>query len=136
MRRRLVLIATSIVASAAFSASAHAAFFAGEPLDGPSADIRSVGDVDIARDGTGAVAYVKRDGGVDHVFVSRLVSGAWAAPERVDVGVDAASSQPVVAASDGGRLAVAWIEGGSVFVSVRLVPTHVPRTKICWRGEK
>ncbi|WP_445151180.1 PKD domain-containing protein [Baekduia sp. Peel2402] len=119
MRRRLVLIATSIVASAAFASSAHAAFFAGEPLDGPSADIRSVGDVDIARDGTGAVAYVKRDGGVDHIFVSRLVNGGWAAPERVDVGVDATSSQPVVAASDGGRLAVAWIGGGTVFASVR-----------------
>jgi len=119
MRRRLVLIATSIAASVAFAPSAHAAFFAGEPLDGPSADIRSVGDVDIARDGTGAVAYVRRDGGVDHVFVSRLAGGAWSAPERVDVGIDAASSQPVVAASDGGRLAVAWIEGGSVFASVR-----------------
>jgi hypothetical protein len=122
MRRRLALIATSIAATAGLAGAAgpaHAAFFAGEALDGPSADIRSVGDLDIARDGTGAVAYVKRDGGVDHVFVSRLLNGAWAAPERVDPGVDAAGSQPVVAASDGGRVAVAWIAGGYAFASVR-----------------
>jgi hypothetical protein len=124
MRRRLALIATSIATSAALvgavaTVPAHAAFFPGESVDGPSADIRSVGDLDIARDGTGAVVYVKRDGGVDHVFASRLVGGAWSAPERVDAGIDAASSEPVVAASDGGRLAVAWIQGGSVFTSVR-----------------
>jgi hypothetical protein len=121
MRRRLALIATSIavLAPAAAAGPAHAAFFAGEPVDGPSPDIGSVGDIDIARDGTGAVVYVKRDGGVDHVFVSRLANGAWQPPERLDAGIDAASSQPVVAASDGGRLAAAWISGGSVFTIVR-----------------
>jgi hypothetical protein len=121
MRRRLALIVTSIaaLAPAAAAGPAHAAFFAGEPIDGPSADIRSVGDIDIARDGTGGVVYVRRDGGVDHVFISRLTGGAWSGPERLDVGIDAASSQPVVAASDGGRLAVAWISGGSVFAAVR-----------------
>jgi hypothetical protein len=121
MRRRLALIATSIavLAPAAAAGSAHAAFFAGDPIDGPSADVRSVGDIDIARDGTGAVVYVRRDGGVDHVFASRLVNGAWSAPERLDAGIDAPSSKPVVAASDGGRLAVAFISGGSVFAIVR-----------------
>lgn len=121
MRRRLALIATSIavLAPAAGAGPAHAAFFAGDPVDGPSADIRSVGDVDIARDGTGAVVYVRRDAGVDHIFISRLINGAFQPPERVDAGIDAASSQPVVAASDGGRLAVAWISGGSVFTVVR-----------------
>jgi hypothetical protein len=118
MRRRLAFIATSIAVLAPAGA-AHAAFFTGEPIDGPSADVRSVGDLDIARDGTGAVAYVRRDGGVDHIFVSRLVGGAWQAPERVDAGVDASSSQPVVAASDGGRLAVVFISGGSALAAVR-----------------
>jgi hypothetical protein len=121
MRRRLALIATSIavLAPAAASTTAHAAFFPGEAVDGPSADIRSVGDVDMARDGTGAVAYVRRDAGVDHIFVSRLAGGAWLPPERVDAGIDASSSTPAVAASDGGRLAVTWISGGSVFTIVR-----------------
>jgi hypothetical protein len=119
MRRRLAFIVTTIAALTAVEGAAHAAFFAGAPVDGPSADIRSVGDVDIARDGTGAVAYVRRDGGVDHIFVSRLTGGAWQAPERVDLGLDATAATPAVAASDGGRLTVVFIAGGSVFAVVR-----------------
>ncbi len=119
MRRRLAFIVTTIAALAAVPGAAHAEFYAGAPVDGPSADIRSVGDVDIARDGTGAVAYVRRDGGLDHIFVSRLVNGAWQAPERVDIGLDATAATPAVAASDGGRLAVVFIAGGSSFAVVR-----------------
>jgi hypothetical protein len=119
MRRRLAFIVTTIAALSAVPGAAHATFFAGEPVDGPSADVRSVGDVDIARDGTGAVAYVRRDGGVDHIFVSRLVNGAWQAPERVDIGLDAPAATPAVAASDGGRLAIVFIAGGSSFAVVR-----------------
>jgi hypothetical protein len=118
MRRRLAFIVTTFAALTP-AAAAQAAFFPGEPIDGPSADIRSVGDIDVARDGSGAVTYVRRDGGVDHIFVSRLVSGAYQPPERVDAGIDAASSQPVVAASDGGRVVVVFISGGSAFASVR-----------------
>jgi hypothetical protein len=119
MRRRLAFIVTTIAALTAIPSAAHAAFFAGEPVDGPSADVRSVGDLDIARDGTGAVAYVRRDAGVDHIYVSRLAGGTWAPPERVDVGIDATASTPAVAASDGGRLVVVFIAGGSSFAVVR-----------------
>ncbi|HWH94887.1 MAG TPA: hypothetical protein VNT03_13590 [Baekduia sp.] len=118
MRRRLAFIVTTIAVLAP-AGGAHAAFFTGEPIDGPSADIRAVGDVDVARDGTGAVAYVRSDGGVNHIFVSRLVGGTWQPPERVDAGIDAASSTPAVAASDGGRLAVVFTSGGSAFAVVR-----------------
>ncbi|MDX6729442.1 MAG: hypothetical protein QOK49_4247 [Baekduia sp.] len=118
MRRRLAFIVTTLAALVP-TGVAHAAFFAGEAIDGPSADIRSVGDLDIARDGTGAVTYVKRDAGIDHIFVSRLVDGTYQPPERVDAGIDAPGSQPVVAASDGGRLVVVFIAGGSSFAAVR-----------------
>ncbi len=104
------------------AAGAHAAagkFFAAAAVDGPSADIQSLGDVDIARDGTGALAYVRRDGGVDHLFVSRLVDGAWQPPERIDAALAGAGAQPVVAVADGGRLAVAFISGGSLFTVAR-----------------
>ena len=62
-------------------------YFPGETVDGPSADIQRLGDVDVGRDGTGALVYVKRDGGVDHVFASRLIEGSWQPPERVDAGL-------------------------------------------------
>src|SRR4051812_12885312 len=118
MRFRLATIATTLAALIP-AATAQAGFFGSEPIDGPNPDIQSLGDVDVARDGNGAAAYVKRDGGVDHIYVSRLVNGTWAAGERVDAGLDAASSQPVVAASDGGRLAVVFISGGQAFAAVR-----------------
>jgi hypothetical protein len=117
MRRSLALIGA--LGALVLAAPARAAFFAGEALDGPSADIQALGGVDVARDGTGGLVYVKRDGGVDHIFVSRLAGGAWQTPERVDQGLSAASSQPVIAASDGGRLAIVFVSGGEVFGVVR-----------------
>jgi hypothetical protein len=119
MRRRLAFIATTIAVLAVPVGSAQAAFFKADAVDGPSADIKAVGDMDIARDGSGAVAYVKADGGVNHIFVSRLVGGSWQAPERVDTGSDAPGSTPAVAASDGGRLVVVYDGGGSTYATVR-----------------
>jgi PKD domain len=121
MHRRLVLLAVlaPLVLPAAAGAAVPGRYFAGEPVDGPSADIQSLGDLDVARDGTGALAYVKRVGGIDHVFVSRLVNGVFQAPEQVDAGLGGAGSQPTVAASDGGRLVVAFASGGGVFSAVR-----------------
>jgi hypothetical protein len=121
MHRRLVLLAVlaPLVLPAAAGAAVPGKYFAGEPVDGPSADIQSLGDLDVARDGTGALAYVKRVGGIDHVFVSRLVNGVFQAPEQVDAGLGGAGSQPTVAASDGGRLVVAFASGGGVFGAVR-----------------
>ncbi|HEU4974251.1 MAG TPA: hypothetical protein VFT50_04135 [Baekduia sp.] len=118
MRRRLALIATSIAALVPASA-AQAAFFPAEPVDGPNPGIVALGDVDVSRDGTGALAYVRRDGDASHVYVSRLVDGAFGAPEQVDVGLAPDSAQPVVAAGEGGRVAVVFISGGQAWASVR-----------------
>jgi hypothetical protein len=116
--RRLTLAAT-LAAALAGPATAHAAFFPAEVIDGPSGDVVSVGDVDLSRDGNGAAVYVKRVDGVEHVFASRFVDGAFAPGERVDSGIASPSSQPVVAASDGGRLAIAYVSGGSLWTIVK-----------------
>ena len=79
---------------------AGAAFFPADSLDGPSADIVSAGEVDFARDGDGAVVYVKRDGGVEHIFAVRMADGVWQPPERVDAGIATASSRPVIGVAD------------------------------------
>lgn len=112
MRRSLPLLA--VLAVLAFPASASAVIVPGEVVDGPSADVVALGEVDLARDGSGAVTYVKREGGVDHVFVARYIDGAFQPPERVDVGLPGASSLPVVAATAANRLAVAFVNGGVV----------------------
>lgn len=94
-------------------------FFAGQPVDGPSADIRSVGDVDVARDGAGLITYVRRDGPEDHLYVSLIDSGTAQGPFRLDGGQPELIGRPVAATANGGRMAVAWANAAGVWVAVR-----------------
>ena len=119
--RRRALAAT-ILAACAAAAALPAAARAQPPspapptvLDGPSANIVGLSGISVARDGTGGVVYLKDVGGVQHVFVSRL-AGSFQAPEQVDAGLSGASSQPVIAAGNGGLLLVAFINGGQLYV--------------------
>ncbi len=91
-------------------------------IEGPTPDLQTPTDLglSIARDGTGGTAYLKQAGGVAHVFVSRLVGGSFQQPIQVDLGLAGASSQPVIAASNGGLLLVAFINDGQLFVADHL----------------
>lgn len=120
MRRLLAL--TAILFALPAAGVARAGVFPGETVDGPGApgaEIQSLGDVDLARDGSGGLAYVKRVDGVDAIFVARFTGGAFAPAERVDGGLPGPSSQPVVAASDNNRLAVVFVNAGVVYGVVR-----------------
>ncbi len=70
----------------------------------------------MARDGTGALVYLKDVLGVPHVFVSRLAGGVFTAPVQADPGLLGPSSQPVIASGPGGLLLVAFVNGGTLFV--------------------
>jgi hypothetical protein len=70
----------------------------------------------IARDGTGGIVYLEYVNGAEHVLVSRLVGGVFRAPEQVDTSLGGGSSQPVIAASSGGLVLVAFINSGSLYV--------------------
>ena len=118
--RRLVLLTSLLAAHAVLvAAPAHAGFFLGDAIDGPSADIRALGDLDLARDGTGALTYVKRADGVDHIFVARFEGGVFTPGERIDPGLPTPGSQPVAGASDAGRTVVVFVSGGVVHGVVR-----------------
>jgi hypothetical protein len=99
--------------------SASAGIYPGDPVVGPNGAVRSLGGIDLAPDGTGALVYTMQEGGVDHVFASRLVNGAWSAPERLDGGLDGPSSQPAIAAADGGRVVAAFANAGNVYAVTR-----------------
>jgi len=114
--RLLILIAALLAVPAA---TARAALYPGDPVDGPGADVQSLGDLDLARDGTGALAYVKRVDGADQIFVARFVGGVFGLGERVDGGLSGPSSQPVVGAADNGRLVVFFVNRGAVYGVVR-----------------
>ncbi len=85
-------------------------------VDGPSADIVSLSGMSIARDGTGGLVYLKNVAGVQHVFVSRLAGGVFQAPQEIDSSFANPSSQPVIAAGNGGVLLVAFVNSGSLYV--------------------
>lgn len=113
----IALLATALTLGAA--GPAQGGFFGARTVDGPSADVQSVGNVAVSRDGGGGVVYVKNVAGVPHVFAVAFRALAFAGPVQVDAGVSTPASDPVIAAADGGRLIVAFASGGRVFVSVR-----------------
>jgi hypothetical protein len=123
-RVRAALIAAVIAAAALVSVAPAAAQTpqAGPAttIDGPSADISGLTSFSLARDGLGALVYLKAVGGVPHVFASRLVSGAFQPPEQVDAGLAGPSSQPVVAAGNGGLVLIAFVNTGQLYVVDRL----------------
>ena len=118
----LVVLLTIAGSSAAFAGPARAQGpTPGPPItvDGPSAGILTLGGLSVARDGTGGLVYLKNVAGVAHVFVSRLVGGAFQAPQQLDGSLAGPSSQPVIAAGNGGVLLVAFINGGVLYVVTR-----------------
>jgi len=122
-RRALVLLCLSALAIGAWTAPAHAATPRSPTLgpsdaviDGASANIQSLNGMSMARDGTGALVYLKNVLGVPHVFVSRLAGGVFTAPVQVDAGLMGASSQPVIASGQGGLLVAAFVNGGTLYV--------------------
>ena len=97
MRRRLLASSAVLAALVLAPASARAdvgRFIPAEPIDGPVEAILGV-DLDIARDGTGGVVYVKPVGGVDHVFVVAAPGRGVAAARAARRGPPRPSSQPV-----------------------------------------
>lgn len=107
VRAAVALLAVAL-AWALWCAPARAVILAATTIDGPSEAIVGFGGVAMAEDGTGGLVYLKSEGGVAHVFVSRYVEGRWLAPIRVDVGQSFAASWPRIAAADGGELLVVW----------------------------
>jgi PKD domain-containing protein len=113
--RRLSAPITALLLALLLAPSAQAAWFPADVIDGPG-EIDALGDVDVARDGSGGIVYIKREAGVPQVFLSRLHAGAWEPPERLSSG--AAVTEAAVTATDGGRLAAAWVAGGEVWGTV------------------
>jgi hypothetical protein len=83
-------------------------------LDGPSNAIVDVDGAALARDGSGGALYRKEVGGVVHVFAVPFSNGAWGAPIEVDREDVYGASEPAIAAGEGGRLLVVWVQPRNV----------------------
>ena len=108
LERVVALLALGAIVLAVHVQPARAVILPATTIDGPSEDIVGFGGVAMAEDGTGGLVYLKRVGGVPHVFVSRYVGGRWLAPIRVDTGESYAASWPRIGAANGGELVVVW----------------------------
>jgi len=124
--RLWIALACALVVGGAWARSAAAQQPLAAPphvIDGPSASIvRPAGiAMSVARDGTGGLVYLKQVAGTQHVFVSALTGGSFQTPVQVDPGLGA-SSQPVIAAGNGGVLLIAFVSGGELYVVDRPAP--------------
>jgi hypothetical protein len=117
VRRGLAAAAALALALLAHAAAAAAAGSLAPPVTiaGPSADVDALGDVALAQDGSGAVAYLAAVAGVAHVFVAVEHAGTWGAPVQLDTDSALPASAPSVAVADAGRVAVVWIAGGELY---------------------
>jgi hypothetical protein len=109
-RRLRAGVLAALLAALAAAAPAGAAVSPTTVLDPLGPDVLALGGTALADDGTGGAVWLHRVDGRPHVFAARFVRGAWTAPVRVDAGQPFASSWPVVAAGEGGRLLVAWVQ--------------------------
>ena len=112
--RRLTapLTALAFAALLALAPAAQAAWFGADVVDGP-AEIDALGDVDVARDGSGGArlpqARRRRAAGLPLAPATRASgSRRRSSPTARPV------SEAAVTATDGGRLAAAWVAGGEV----------------------
>jgi hypothetical protein len=123
-------LAVSLAAACCASAQAQPQPTAPELIDGPSPAIESLGGLSVSRDGDGGVAYLRTVAGVAHVFVSALSGGSFQAPVQLDAGptFSGPSSQPVIAAGQGGLLLVAFVNDGELYVVDR------PATPSPWQA--
>lgn len=115
----IIAIFATTAAVIGIAAPAQAGVFLGDPVAGPSADVQRLEDMDMARDGTGALVFLATEGGATRPFVSRFVNGGFIGAERVDGGIPADATDAAIAATNGGRVAVVFSAGGVVYATLR-----------------
>lgn len=128
VRRLAAHVVLAVAASAALSPAAGAKYLRANVADGPSANIVGFGGLDLAHDGTGTVAYLKRVPSSSvvpplsqpvGVFASRLEKGRPTKPVRVNPTQGGVSSDLRIAAANGHRAVAVWINSDSLWASRR-----------------
>jgi PKD domain len=112
-RRALVagLAAISSFAAMLWLASgSRADIHAAQVLAGPTNDLVEVAGAAMAPDGDGGVLYRARVEGVMHLYVIPFDEGRWGSPLEVDGEDPYGASEPAIAAGEGGRLLVVWVQ--------------------------
>lgn len=128
MKPRLLILCAFYALLSAAPASAEV-LVRGKTIDSGTG-VQRLGGFGVSRDGSGAVVYLKSVDGEDHVFSSRLTSGAWSAPQQLDGGLTGSSSAPAVTVGDGGLVLVAFVNAG------RLITVNRPSAASPWSAPR
>ena len=117
-RRRAQLVRAALFVAAlvclGLPAAAAAVIHRSDVLQGPANDIVAVDGVAMAADGSGGLLYSAHVDGVTHLFAIPFASGRWGMPVEVDGEDPYGASQPAIAAGEGGRLLVVWVQARNV----------------------
>jgi hypothetical protein len=104
----------AVLGALALPSGAAAVIHPTQVLQGPANNIIGVDGVAMAPDGSGGLLYSAHVNGVTHLFAIPFANGHWGSPTEVD-GEDAyGASQPTIAAGEGGRLLVVWVQPRNV----------------------
>jgi hypothetical protein len=114
----VAILLAGLVALLAPSAGAQAPFTT-QTAVGPDPAIAALGNVSLARDGSGGLVFLRLVGGVPHAFASIESNGVWSPAVQLDGGLPGAASQPIVAAAQNGRLVAEFTSGGALYGVVR-----------------
>jgi hypothetical protein len=114
IRARSLALAAALLACVLAPASASAVIHPASVLDGPANDIIGVDGAAMAPDGSGGVLYTAEVEGVTHLFAIPFAAGSWGEPVEVDREDAYGASEPAIAAGEGGRLLVVWVQPRSV----------------------
>jgi hypothetical protein len=119
--RALALFAAvgGLCLAAAAPAWSSGAFFPGVSADGPSADVRTLDDVDLARGGTGILAWTRVDGGENHLFWADLTAGQPGSASRGDGGLPSLNSPSSASVADDGRAVIVFTNSAGAWAIVR-----------------
>ena len=109
----------SLCLAAAGPAWGSGSFFTGVAADGPSADVRTLDDVDLARGGRGILAWTRVDGGENHLFWTDLTAGQPGLPARGDGGLPALNSPASASIADDGRAVIVFTNSAGAWAIVR-----------------
>ncbi len=120
IRRTLPPLAAALATAVAAPAAAPAQTVERTVVAGPSVDL-AIGSnqrptMDAAEDGTAAVAFLQKSGGVDRVYVARRNSTGWGPAEPIVTGngnCDLRSTRPAVGVGNGGKVVVVFPAGNA-----------------------
>jgi hypothetical protein len=118
MPRSAPLALAAALAAGALAAPAQAALpgtttlASGIDVSGVSVSGSGI-DIDSAPDGSAVGVWLQRDGGVDHLFATRLINGTWSAAQRIDTGLATPSGPPQVSVGNGGETVIVFPNGAT-----------------------